>query len=75
MRPGRGCLHETGIRKSQKFQLRLETGLSYFRPGLMHVNIYYKLEIHACNNPSPVFKRCILSAVVSTSSQGVCEVR
>jgi hypothetical protein len=35
----------------------------------------YKLEIHACNNPSPVFKRCILSAVASTSSQGVCEVR
>ena len=33
------------------------------------------LEIHACNNPSPVFKRCILSAVASTSSQGVCEVR
>ena len=29
-----------------------------------------KLEIHACNNPSPVLKRCILSAVVSTSSQG-----
>ena len=28
------------------------------------------LEIHACNNPSPVFKRCILSAVASTSSQG-----
>jgi TusA-related sulfurtransferase len=33
------------------------------------------LEIHACNNPSPVFKRCILSAVASTSSQGVCQVR
>jgi hypothetical protein len=33
------------------------------------------LEIHACNNPSPVFKRCMLSAVASTSSQGVCEVR
>ena len=33
------------------------------------------LEIHVCNNPSPVFKRCILSAVASTSSQGVCEVR
>ena len=33
------------------------------------------LEIHACNNPSPVFKRCLLSAVASTSSQGVCEVR
>ena len=29
-----------------------------------------RLEIHACNNPSPVFKRCILSAVASTSSQG-----
>jgi hypothetical protein len=29
-----------------------------------------KLEIHACNNPSPVLKRCILSAVASTSSQG-----
>ena len=28
------------------------------------------LEIHACNNPSPVLKRCILSAVASTSSQG-----
>ena len=28
------------------------------------------LEIHACNNPSPVFKRCIISAVASTSSQG-----
>ena len=33
------------------------------------------LEIHACNNPSPVFKRCLLSAVASTSSQGVCDVR
>ena len=31
------------------------------------------LEIHACNNPSPVFKRCLLSAVASTSC--VCEVR
>ena len=30
----------------------------------------YVLEIHACNNPSPVLKRCILSAVASTSSQG-----
>jgi hypothetical protein len=40
------------------------------------VYIYiYILEIHACNNPSPVFKRCLLSAVASTSSQGVCEVR
>ena len=29
-----------------------------------------QLEIHACNNPSPVLKRCILSAVASTSSQG-----
>jgi hypothetical protein len=28
------------------------------------------LEIHACNNPSPVLKRCILSAVASTPSQG-----
>ena len=28
------------------------------------------LEIHACNNPSPVLKRCTLSAVASTSSQG-----
>ena len=37
----------------------------------MNIN---KLEIHACNNPSPVFKRCILSAVASTSSQGVCQV-
>ena len=37
----------------------------------------FRLEIHACNNPSPVFKRCILSAVAvaSTTSQGVCEVR
>ena len=35
----------------------------------------FKLEIHACNNPSPVFKRCLLSAVASTSSQGVCDVR
>ena len=34
------------------------------------VNLYFKLEIHACNNPSPVLKRCILSAVASTSSQG-----
>ena len=39
------------------------------------VRILYLLEIHACNNPSPVFKRCVLSAVESTSSQGVCEVR
>ena len=34
-----------------------------------------KLEIHACNNPSPVLKRCILSAVASTSSQGGGGVR
>ena len=37
--------------------------------------LLFILEIHACNNPSPVFKICILSAVASTSSQGVCEVR
>jgi hypothetical protein len=30
--------------------------------------LYLKLEIHACNNPSPLFKRCILSA--QPSSQG-----
>ena len=41
----------------------------------MEVRGHDILEIHACNNPSPVFKRCILSAVESTSSQGVCEVR
>ena len=41
----------------------------------VRVIIIDKLEIHACNNPSPVFKRCILSAVSSTSSQGVCQVR
>ena len=35
-----------------------------------HGRIGHKLEIHACNNPSPVLKRCILSAVASTSSQG-----
>ena len=33
-------------------------------------NQFTHLEIHACNNPSPVLKRCILSAVASTSSQG-----
>jgi hypothetical protein len=38
-------------------------------------NFIRLLEIHVCNNPSPVFKRCILSAVASTSSQGVCQVR
>ena len=35
-----------------------------------HTCIIRILEIHACNNPSPVLKRCILSAVASTSSQG-----
>jgi hypothetical protein len=45
-------------------------------PPISMVTIFIKLlEIHACNNPSPVFKRCLLSAVASTSSQGVCEVR
>ena len=37
--------------------------------GFVHLCIDI-LEIHACNNPSPVLKRCTLSAVASTSSQG-----
>jgi hypothetical protein len=41
-------------------------------PACKNTNL---LEILACNNPSPVFKKRILSAVASTSSQGVCEVR
>jgi hypothetical protein len=41
----------------------------------LKVTLNLLLEIHACNNPSPGFKRCILSAVASTSSQWVCEVR
>jgi hypothetical protein len=38
----------------------------------LNYDLSYKLEIHACNNPSPVFKRCILCAVAvaSTSSHG-----
>ena len=37
--------------------------------GFVHLCIDI-LEIYACNNPSPVLKRCTLSAVASTSSQG-----
>jgi hypothetical protein len=38
--------------------------------GYTALLVFFILEIHACNNASPVFKRCILSAVASTSSQG-----
>ena len=54
------------IRRAAPGKIRIQNGGSVF----CRYSVFFILEIHACNNPSPVFKRCILSAVANTSSQG-----